>query len=161
MGVSELLVQATGAKVDAQFVAALVAAAGSAEATADPGDLLDAITNGNPRWPAILATWSDILAFAPGVLRDLQSLGIAVIGTPAAVGKVIAVDQASLMIAADEGRVQPAHHANVLMDDGSGSPASTTVVNLWQKNLVALRSERMMKFAVPSGAVAYGEIGSP
>jgi hypothetical protein len=98
----------------------------------------------------------DVLLPLAAQLDGLRSLGIGIVSTPAAAGKLIALDAAGLLVSDDGGSISVAQHADVLLDDGQGSP-STTVVSLWHKNLAALRSERFFKFAVRADAAAWGQ----
>jgi hypothetical protein len=156
---SRHLVSATAAATDVALVTALTT--GSPASSADVATLLSSISGGAPRRPYLIGGLDSLLSLAPGTLRDVRDLGVTVLQTPAAAGRLIAVDASGLLIADDgEATIETARHANMILDDGSGSP-STTVVSLWSRNLVCLRSERSTQFALRSGAVAFASTGSP
>ncbi|RPH38341.1 phage major capsid protein [bacterium] len=71
------------------------------------------------------------------------------------VGTVIFLVPREIMLA-DEGGISldASREASIVMDDGV-SPASTTMVSLWQKNLVGLRVERMINWARRRTAAVY------
>lgn len=127
----------------------------------DPAALLSAISGGAPRRPYLIAGFDGLLALPAGRLRDLRDLGVTIIPCAEATGYVIAIDAAGLLIAGgDDARVEIARHAQVTMDDGT-NPPSSGVVDLWGRNLAAVRAERFLRFDVAAGAVAYASTGSP
>jgi hypothetical protein len=85
---------------------------------------------------------------------DLAKLGIALTVTPAAAGKLIAINAVGVAVSDDGVRLSTAKQGSVVMDDG-GSPPSTTVLNLFQANATALRAERFCNWAARAGAVAW------
>jgi hypothetical protein len=118
------------------------------------GALLAAISNGQPAQPVVIGDYASLAPLA-GALRDLRDvLGLKVIVSSAAAGTIIALDEAGLLFTDGGVVAETAKEANVLMDDG-GSPAGTTVVSLWQRNLVALRAERFLSWVKRPDAVAY------
>jgi hypothetical protein len=119
-----------------------------------PGALLSAISNGQPRQPALIGGFAELLALDAGTIRDLQALGVLVLASNAAGGLLIALDQPGLLIAADEIRVDVARHADVLLDD-LNPPGGAPTINLWQTNAIGLRCERLLKIGVRPDAVAW------
>jgi hypothetical protein len=156
---SRHLISATAAATDEALVTALTG--GSPASAADVGTLLSSISGGAPRRPYLIGGLDALLSLAPGTLRDVRELGVVVLQTPAAAGLLIALDASGLLIADDgEATVTTARHANMVLDDGTGTP-STTVINLWSRNMVCLRAERSTQFALRADAVAFASTGSP
>lgn len=70
-------------------------------------------------------------------------------------GVVVFVKPQEILIADDGGiSIDASREASLIMDDGV-SPATTTMVSLWQKNLVALRVERIINWARRRAAAVY------
>jgi len=161
-GITTALVNATARADDDQFVAALLTAAGAPESSDDIGTLLSAITGGRPSRPALISDWTGLLGAAGSVqdLLALRELGVQVIVSPSASGSLIAVDAAGLMLSDLGAEITTALHALITLDDGTGGSPGTTVVSLWQMNLLALRAELWTKTTIRSGAVAYASLGS-
>jgi hypothetical protein len=110
---------------------------------------------GNPRRPTLIGGYDSLIPLAP-TLRDIRELGVNILVTPAATGLLIAVDGAGLLISEGDIEVTTARHATVSL---AGSP-SVPNLNLWQSNLIALRAEQFVRFAVRDGATAYASTGS-
>jgi hypothetical protein len=152
--IRDLLVAATARAADDALIEALTA--GTPAASADPAVLIAALSGGNPVRPYVLAGYEALLSLASGQLRDLRALGIGIIPSAAAGARVIAIDAPGLLVATDDMiHIQTAREASLTLDDG-GSPESTTTVNMWTANLAELRAEWLVRFAIRSGAVAYG-----
>ena len=94
-------------------------------------------------------------------MRDLAALNIPVIPTPAASGVIIAVDVAGLLLDGARIEIATARHANLTLTDGAGGSPAGQVVNLWSRNLIALRAERFIQVAARDGAIAWASTGSP
>jgi hypothetical protein len=154
-GLTRHLIAACAAAADVYLVDAFTA--GSPAGSSDPGTLLMAISGGAPRRPALIGGFDSFLALAPGTLRDLRDLGVRIITTPSAAGRLVAVDTAGLLLADVSLDVMVARHASVMLD--TGSPSSAALVNLWQANLVAIRAERFMRIVFRPDAVAYASVG--
>lgn len=153
-GMSAHLVSAAAAATDVSLIARLTT--GSPAASADPGTLLQAISGGAPRRPYLIGSYETLVPLA-GTLRDLRELGVGILVTPAAAGMLIAVDAAGLLLSDGGATVEVSRHADILMDDG-GSPAGTTVVSLWQRNLQAVRAERWIRVDFRADAVAFATV---
>ena len=138
------------------FVATAVAV-GTSISTATPGALLEAISSGAPSRPYLVGGLDELLSLSSGTLRDLRDLNVGILPSPAAQGLLLAVDATGILIAEAPTDVQTARHANMVLDDG-GSPQFTTVINLWQGNLSAIRAERFVRFTVRPEAVAYAAV---
>ncbi len=158
-GITQVLVSACAAAVDRALVAVLTA--GSPAGSATPGALLAAVSGGQPRRPYLLGGFDTLLGLDAGTLRDLRELGVGILPTAAASGLLIALDASGLLVSDGPVLVETARHADVLLDDGTGSPAGTSVVSLWQQNLVSVRCERWLRLALRDGAAAYSSTGSP
>jgi hypothetical protein len=107
------------------------------------------------RWfmrPTTAAVIQLRLAGSADVPRTL--LGIPIIMAPRAPQQIVLADLAECVYAADDGPVvDRSEQTTVVMDDGS-SPASTTTINMWMKNMVAFRAVRSLNWArVRSGSV--------
>lgn len=157
-GIRQVLVSACAAATDVALVTVLTS--GTSAGSASLSDLFALVSGGAPRTPIVIAGLDVVLAWTPGTVRDLQALGVTILTTPAAAGVVIALDGAGLLISDGGVDVATARHAELLMDDG-GSPAGTTTLSLWQRNLACLRAERFLRLTVRSGAVAWASTGSP
>jgi hypothetical protein len=128
--------------------------AGPPASSAAIGDLFAAMSGGAPSAPALIGSLDTLLGLAPGTMRDLEAMNVAIVPTSAAAGTLIAVDGAGLLIADGGIELATAQHASITMDDGQ-APPSTTLVNLWQQNLTAVRAERFLRIAVRSNASAW------
>jgi hypothetical protein len=150
-GLRDLLASACAAATDAALVSALTAGTpvGSPVTVAT---LFAAISTVRPY---LIVDVGTLLGLPTGTLADLAAAGIRVLTSPAANGALIAVDAAGVLLSDDEAEIATAKHAAMFLDSG-GSPPSTTLVSLWQKNLSALRCERFARSSVRSGAVAFG-----
>jgi len=155
-GLMQVLVSACAEATDGELITTLMA--GGATTATTPGDLFAAVSNGSPRRPFLLGGFGALGALAPGVIRDLQALGVVVIPVAAASGSLIALDAAGLLVADDGARVSTARHATMDIDFGLRTPVTT---NLWSNNLVCLRAERYLKLALRSGAAAWMSTGTP
>ena len=77
---------------------------------------------------------------------------------PKAASPGIALDATGLMIGDEGAVVETARHVSMVLDD----PVSTTLVSLWQRNLVCIRAERYLQIALRADAVAFASAaGSP
>lgn len=104
-----------------------------------------------------------------GISRDGGTLeGVPVIvsnnivaanGSPADGGLIVAINASSVMLADDGGvEIDISREASLQMDSSPDSPAtgSTTLVSLWQHNMVAIRAERFINWKkARTGAVQY------
>ena len=153
-GVTAVLTSALARATDVYLVSVLTA--GTPTGSATVADLFAAIEA--PRRPVLIGGFDTVLALAAGTVRDLQGLGVQIMTSPAAAGLLIAVDAAGVLISDGDVVVETARHADVLLDDGAGSPSGTTVVSLWQQNLAALRAERWLRVAVRSESVAWATV---
>jgi hypothetical protein len=158
-GVRQALRSAVAARTDEYLISTLTTAAGSPESSAHLGALLATISEGRPAAPVVIGGLAELLLLDSGVLRDLRDLNVTILQTPAAAGKLFAVDAAGLMVADSGAELTIARHATVLLDDGS-SPMTTTPTDLWTRNLAALRCERWLRCVVRPGAVSYGEVSA-
>jgi hypothetical protein len=146
--ISAALVSAVAARLDVALVAAFTAGTPGA---GDVGALLDAVSDGAPQSPVVIGSYSTLLGLSN--LLDLDALGIPLIPTPAASGKILVLDAAGLLIADGGVEVSRAQHATV--DFGTGN------VSLFQSNLEAIRAERFYKVAFRPDAIAWASTGSP
>jgi hypothetical protein len=144
---------------DRRFVTDLLAA-GTSVADATPGAVLAAVSSGAPARPYIVGGLADLLALTPGLLRELRDLNVGVIPSPAAAGYLFAIDATGILIREGDVELARATNATVLLDDGS-SPAGSTVVSLFQRNLTAVRAEQFMRYTIRPEAVAFAATGSP
>jgi hypothetical protein len=115
----------------------------------DLGAVLDAL--GPAVAPVLVTSWARAATFAH---LDLARLGLVVAITPAAAGKLIAIDAVGVAVADDGVRLATAKQGSITMDDG-GSPPATTALNLFQANATALRAERYANWSARAGAVAW------
>lgn len=150
--VSRQLVSATAVATDAELVSTLTADAATGT---DVSALFAAVSDGAPANPILIGGLDTLLDLADQ-LAGFRSLGIVIVPSAAAAGKLIALDGSGLLIGGgDDATIATARHATILMDDG-GSPPGTTTLSLFQRNVSAIRAERSFKFAVRDGAVAWG-----
>lgn len=155
-GLTSMLASAVAAASDRLLVSLLTAGAQASDATI--GGVLAALVNASR--PAVIASLDTLLA-ASGVVRDLDALGIPVIVSPAATGVMIALDLDGVLLDSARIELATAKHATITLDDGLGGSPEGQVVNLWQRNLVALRAERFLQVAWRDGAIAWASTGSP
>jgi hypothetical protein len=151
--IARLLAAATARAMDAELVTLLTA--GAPNGSAAIGDLLDVIAGGSPAMPVLLAGYDVLLPLAPS-LRDVRDLGVQIVPTAAARGKLILFDAAGVAIADSGAEVQTARDAMITLP---GSPGEN--VSLFQRNLVAIRGERWFRMAATPTAVAWASTGSP
>jgi hypothetical protein len=148
-GITRVLVSAVAAAVDRELVAVLTSAAPMAGTI---GDLFAAVSGGQPSRPYLLAGYDMLFSLSAGTLRDLETLGVRVLPTPAAAGVFIALDASGLLIQDAGVEVQTARHATMTLDDGCGGGA---VVSLWQNDLSCPRAEWLVRFTTRAGVVAW------
>jgi len=149
-GLRDVLVAACARAVDRLLVTALTASPASSSTAI--GDLFASLSSAAS--PVLIGGVDALLGLPPGTANDLQALGVTTIATPAATGTLIAVDAAGVLVADGGIELATAQHADIVLDDGQ-APPSSTVTNLWQMNLIALRAERFLRIAVRSGASAW------
>jgi hypothetical protein len=154
-GLRDLLTAATAEKTDAALVEVLTA--GGAAGASTPAELVGLLSDGAPREPVLIGSLSDLLSLPDATLNAFDRLGIRLLPTPAAAGKLIALDGPGLLVSDAGVEVATATHATL---DLPGSPEGSTV-SLWQANLACLRAERFLRLAVRAGAAAWIAVGSP
>jgi hypothetical protein len=73
------------------------------------------------------------------------------------VDDLILVDAGRIAFAGGDTEVSTSREGNIQMNDAPDSPvtASTTLVSLWQQNLVAFKALQYANWSAASGAVAY------
>lgn len=138
----------------------------AAQITADLNDMTDAIGSDESLfWIMKPKTFGTICAVVPTLVHieggNAWLMGIPVIRSTNSPAQITLVDAADILLA-DDGEVSIglSQQATITLDDGV-SPASTTMMSLWQNNLVALRAERAISWlrghdnAVVSMTVAY------
>jgi hypothetical protein len=157
--ITQVLISAVGRATDVELIRVLTAGVSTGLAT--PAALLSAISGGQPRRPYVIGGLDVILGLPVGTVRDLESIGVRVLFCAAAAGVLVAVDASGLLVSEGDLQVDTARHANLVIDTVGGSPSTPVNTSLWQSNLVALRVERMIRFAVRAGAVAFASTGSP
>jgi hypothetical protein len=146
------LVSAAATASDALLIETLTAAA--AHGTATAAALLGQLTN--VKRPVVIGGFDTLVPLA-ATMQALIALGVQVLASPAANGRLIAFDASALLIASDPIVVQTARDANITLTD-SGSPADDTVVSLFQENLLAIRAEQFVQLAVQPGAVSWATV---
>ena len=155
-GLRAALVSAVAAEVDRVIIAALTSGSPGA-ASADVGELLAAISGGQPRRPVVVAGF-DVLGPIVETVGDWQALGVTIIPNPAAAGMMVVIDCAGLLLGDGGVQLAVARHASLSMDStGAGNPT----FSLFQKNAIALRAERFVNISVRPDAVAFASVGSP
>ena len=102
---------------------------------------------GAPARPVLISDYATLLALPAGTVQDLLAMSVEVLPSPAATGRIVALDAGALAIADGGITLESARHASLVLDDGEDPPA-TALTSLWQRNLRGLRAERMLKFAV-------------
>lgn len=152
--------------------AGTIAASGT-DATAFRNDLADALTqmlNANVDPSGMHIVMQPTLAVALSLMRNAlgqqEFPGITASGgtiegysvvtsNSVPVGVVVFVKPSEILLA-DEGGINldASTEASLVMDDGV-SPAGTTLVSLWQKNMVALRAERIINWARRRDAAVF------
>ena len=112
------------------------------------------ISGGAPTRPVLVVSLQSALRLT--ALRDLESLGVKVLISPAAGNRLIAIDADGIAVT-DGGveivRGQPDLHMNDAPDNPSTS--ATVMTSLWQRNLTAVRVERYVSWIKRADAVAY------
>jgi hypothetical protein len=151
-GLRDVLVAACARASDRALVDVLTA--GPPSSSAAIGDLFSQVSGGAPSAPVLMGGLDALLALDASETAALGAIGVTLVPTPAATGKVIAVDATGVLVGDGGIELATAQHANLLLDDGT-APPSATVVNLWQQNLVAFRAERLIRLALRSGACAW------
>ena len=119
-GIRAALASAVATEVDAALIDALTAAPGSPGPTADVGALLGSISGGAPAKPVIILGWDLI----ESDMANWRALGVPILPSGAAAGKMIAVDAARLAIADGGAELVTARHATIALDD-AGAGAAT------------------------------------
>jgi hypothetical protein len=118
------------------------------------GRVLAGISGGAPSKPTLILSLQSALRLT--ALRDLESLGIRVIVSPAAEDRLIAID-ADRAGAGDEGAEVRTGTPDIEMVDSTTNPptASTVLVSTWQRNLQVVRVEHWVNWIKAADAVAY------
>ena len=118
------------------------------------GQVLAGISGGAPTRPVFVANLQSALRLT--ALRDLESIGVRVLVTPAAGNRLIAIDADG--IAVTDGGVEIVKgQPDLQMDDSPTNPSTsaTVMVSTWQRNLAAVRVERYVSWVKRSDAVAF------
>jgi HK97 family phage major capsid protein len=110
---------------------------------------------GQPFYPTITAEGGTLLGYPVIVSENIPSVGL----SPADGTPIIFLVPREIMLA-DDGQVtiDASNQASIQMDTAPDSPpsASTSLVSLWQMNMVGLRAERFINWLKRrSTAVAY------
>ena len=136
----------------------------------DLGDALTQMVNANVDPSGMHIVMQPTLAVALSLLRNalgqqefpgINASGGTIEGYPVVtsnsvpVGVVVFVKPSEILLA-DEGGINldASTEASLVMDDGV-SPQGTTLVSLWQKNMVALRAERIINWARRRAAAVF------
>jgi hypothetical protein len=151
-GIRDALASACARAIDRLIVDKLTAQPPAS--SADLGVLFASISGGAPVAPMLIGGADSLLGLPSGQLRDVQAANIAIATTPAAAGKLIALDASGVAIAGGQLEISVGQHADVLLDD-QHAPVGSTVANLWQMNLSAIRCEIWIKVAVRDGAASW------
>ena len=122
---AQMLIGAVAQCFDGEGVAALTA--GSPLGSPEPGDLLAAISGGAPVAPVLIGGYDVLLKLTPGVIRDIQALGIPILPCAGAAGKLIAIDGSGFVIGDGPIEVATARHAAVQFSDGASPEGFTWV----------------------------------
>lgn len=125
---------------------------------ANVGQVLAAISDGNPTKPVLIVSLQTAMR-AASFLSQLKDAGITVVVNSAAGNRIIALDGDGLLIAeggVDIRRGQP----DLIMDSAPGAVVQTAgaapiPTSLWQANLFAVRVERWVAWVARPGAVGY------
>ena len=153
--ITRQLTSATAAEVDAILVGLLTA--GAPAASTDVGTLLSALSGGNPARPALLASYTNLLA-QPESVRAARDLGVSVVATSVVGDALLALDLAGVLVGASAVQVASARDATLaLSNDGAGTPN----FSLWQRDMIGLRAARFVQIVFCNDAVAYASTGSP
>jgi hypothetical protein len=100
-----------------------------------------------PQTAAYVAGTLGVLAPNLKATADGGSLcGIPVLCSTNMFAGIVLLDLADVMYAATDIELGLARQTSIAMDDG-GSPATATVVSLWQANMAAIRAERYVSYA--------------
>jgi len=116
------------------------------------GQVLGAISGGAPERPVLVVDLQTALRLTalPG-LRDY----VKVIVSPAAAGRLIAIDAAGVAFSDDGGRIEIGQPALEMSDTPANPTTSSTVlVATWQRNLAVIRVERFVSWTARN-AVAF------
>jgi hypothetical protein len=126
----------------------------------DFGALLAAISDGSPVAPYLVTGWTRAARMAT-MLNNLQRLGCGGLISPGAGDYLVAIDSSGVAISDDGIRLVASSQGDMLLDDGA-SPAGTTILRLWQSNMVALQGARSVNWTSRPGEGAWmSGAGSP
>jgi hypothetical protein len=118
------------------------------------GQVLAGISGGAATKPVLIVSLQSALRLT--ALRDLQAIGVKVIVTPAAGGRLIAVDADGIAYVDDGGEIKIGEPDMEMRDDPTGTAsASVVLVSMFQRNVKVFRSERWVNWAKRADAVAY------
>ena len=133
----------------------LVAITPSGDFQNQVGQVLNAISGGEPTRPVLVVSLQTAVRLT-GLLRDLQEIGVRVVVTPAAGNRIIGID-ADGVVYRDNGGDVRVGQPDVQMDDAPTSPSTsaTVLVSAFQRGLKVIRGERWVNWAKRSDAVAY------
>jgi HK97 family phage major capsid protein len=110
-------------------------------------------TLGNKEFPDLTATGGSVEGVPVVTSENIPAAG----GSPADGFPIIAMHAPSIFLADDGGvNIDMSREASLQMDSAPDSPAtgSTTLVSLWQQNMIALKAERFITWKVArAGAV--------
>lgn len=125
----------------------------SGDLAANVGQVLNALSNGEPSRPVVVVSFSTAVRMMSAV-RDLRDVGVKVVISSAAGDNIIGIDTDGLLVS--EGGIDIRRGTPDLeMSDTPTDPstASTVMVSTWQRGLVALKVERWINWAARPGAV--------
>jgi hypothetical protein len=131
----------------------LVAVVAALDLQNQVGQVLNAISSGAPARPVLIVSLQTALRLSalPGLTDYVK-----VLVTPAAGGRLIAVDTDAIAYA-DDGGVLKIGEPTIQMDSAPTSPAvaATVMRSAWQENLKVVRAERWVNWTKRTDAVAY------
>jgi hypothetical protein len=137
----------------------------SSNAASDIKALIAAFTAANPNAQSMVLLMSPSVATAMAIATNNAAFGgdgTRLFGVPVYIGhigsRVIILDPTALLIADDgDMDVIASRSATVELDTSATSPpvASTTIVSLWQVNLIGLRVERFINWRMARANAVY------
>ena len=135
----------------------LVALTPSGDLANQVGQVITALSGGDPRRPVLLVNWQSAARIAglPG-LRDLQEFGLKFVITPAAGNRLIGIDALGVSYV-DDGGDEQIGTPDLAMDSAPTTPSTsaTVMISAWQRNLKVIKAERWCNWARRDDAVAY------
>ena len=121
--------------------------------------VVNALSAGAPARPVVFVSIQTAMRLLATV-RDLEAIGITVVVAPEATNRIVGVDATGVLFVDGGLTIAVSDQGDVQLDSAPSEPdtAATIRVSTFQRDLRAIRAERVLNWKARSDAVAWGTI---